>query len=120
MTLLENRWFRVEQTENPDVRIYGSRLPLLPEGWGVQGLIKGQQSRDDLPFEVAPVLKLVADVPGVAQAEVRAYQIVVIKSPVFSWEEIDLHMLPLMRGVVSACEMEHHEAPRSKLNPFAS
>ena len=57
-----------------------------------------------LDFDLAPVLALVLAIPGVASARAFAYRMIVQKSPLFEWDEIEQHMLALLLGVRLALE----------------
>lgn len=91
------------QEINENQRVYHSRERLLPMGLGMIGMLKGQETRTDLDLgvtinELPSVLVFVLGISGVVQAEVRAHHVVLVKSPVFDWDEIDDHMLRLLQG----------------------
>jgi hypothetical protein len=99
LVLRETPFFRVEQP-SVDVRTYHVRLRLLDDA-GSQGFVAGSE-HGDWGFEVSPLLRFVLTIPGVAGAEVRAYYLAVQKSPLFSWDEIETELMPLIYGVKQA------------------
>lgn len=118
--LLENHWYAIAGTTDPDVRVYYTRL-LLMSDYGVQGLLKGSQfGQIPLMFEPAPIIELVLEMPGVVHAEVRAHHILLTKSPVFTWDEIDERMLVLMEGIALATDLneKEHGVPKEELQPY--
>ena len=98
------------QNLEPHLRVYHSRLRLLDGGWQFQGGFPGMKylmRGDGEQEEICPVLELVLSVRGVERAEVRAWKLIVWKSPIFHWHEIDAHLLPLMMGIPQAFEATH-------------
>lgn len=104
----ESTYFGVEKVPNDDnTRVYHSRLRLLDERWQYQGGFKGIRlagMSDDQEVPLASVLAFVLDLDGVTFAEVKAYQLTVKKSPLFSWDEIEVNLLPLWLGIKPALE----------------
>ena len=72
--------------ENPGLRIYFSRSELTKTVCVGE---RGTQIKD-------PLLKLVLEIPGIAFAEVHVYQIVVLKVPTYTWDEIEPQIAKLL------------------------
>jgi hypothetical protein len=99
--LIQNQWFGVEESGDPDVRVYHSRLRLLDEFANVQAMANMRQlvNTDGTPHELPAVVETLLSIKGVATVNVQAYIAVVRKSPLYDWREIDDDVLRLLGGV---------------------
>jgi hypothetical protein len=102
----ETPWWAIEEDPEkaPHVRVYHTRIS-LQEDYGQQGGLSNTVAGIDVAgrwFDLCPVGQMVLQIPGVTGIEVRKNQITVCKSPIFKWDEIDEHMMPLMYGIKQA------------------
>lgn len=107
MILKQNKYYAVETLDDPDSRMYHSRVRLLDQGLQVVSAYKGCDKYDfgHGPTELPAVLSTVLEFPGVASATLRAYHVVVNRSPVYDWDEIEKPMLALLEGVSEAVDV---------------
>ena len=106
MIVRQNKYLAVETLDDPDTRVYHSRVRLLDEGLQVASANKGCGYLDfgRGPEHLPAVLASVLEFPGVASATLRAYHVVVAKSPVFDWGEVEKPILSMLEGAQNAVE----------------
>lgn len=90
-----------EDPRNPLHRSYHSRMRLLDEGFQIVGGNKGSRYIAE-GVEIPGLLDTVLDIPGVAHAQVTAYQLDILRSPMYAWDEIDQDMVRLWLGIPTA------------------
>jgi len=92
-------YYACELTPDNDLRIYHSRLPLL-DGLITEACHKGM-------FEdMSPFMELLMSIDGIAVAQIYMYKFYVRKSSIFTWQEIDVKIMELLRCIPLACGQE--------------
>lgn len=74
----------------PDVRVYHSRFPLTEKP---EETAQGNEHSDNAVLDIA------ANIPGVAMVVAKRYALVIMRSPMFEWAEIEVHLLRLLTAV---------------------
>jgi hypothetical protein len=57
---------------------------------------------EDMP--IPGVLELVLSIPGVVHAQVTAWKLDILKSPVYEWDDVEDHLIPLWLGIKTAID----------------
>jgi hypothetical protein len=83
MSPIERIHFAMQNTDNPDCRVYHTRMVLTD--FASQGVVKCE----GVEILVDGILEFVISMPGVTQALVEPHRLTVTKSPLFDWEEIE-------------------------------
>lgn len=97
--LAEDTYFGLEIVDL-QTRRYHSRVRLL-EDWQIQGGLAGANFLSN-GQPLCAVLEFLLNIPGVTEAQVRAYHFTVTKSPIFSWDSIQGQIGSILLGIRTA------------------
>jgi hypothetical protein len=104
------KFFNIEEfPDDPDLRVYHSRLRLLDEGYQHLEAYKGVGLVDpETPLPA--VMEFALDVDGVIWVRISAYTLVVRKNTLFKWTDIDKELIELWIGIKAAMDLESFAA----------
>lgn len=91
MTQHERPSFLVEESENPNVKSFHTRM-ILTDYVSI-----GVSKCEEVVESVDGILDFVMRIPGVTQAQVEPHKLTVIKSPAFGWDEIEPRIISLFQ-----------------------
>lgn len=97
----DNRYINIEvpdPAEDPNFRIYHSRLRLLDVGLQNMAAYKGATMVSE-EINLPSIMEFALDIDGVMWVGISAYQLSVRKAPIYRWEDIDEKLLALFIGV---------------------
>lgn len=103
----ERQHFVRQDTDNQNCRLYHTRMVLTE--FPSQGVVKCEGVEE----MVDGVLSFVIAIPGVVQASVEPHKLTVVKSPAFSWDEVEPKLLSLLQ-FSKIPELLRHPAPGLK------
>jgi hypothetical protein len=83
--------FAIATTSDPECRIFHTRMILTDH------VCVGVSGCDNVAELVEGILDFVMRLPGVVQAQVERHKLTVVKSPMFSWDEIEEPLVELLR-----------------------
>lgn len=99
--LKDNKYINIEVPDaanDPDFRIYHSRLRLLDVGLQNMAAYKGATMVSE-EINLPSIMEFALDIEGVMWVGISAYQLSVRKAPIYKWEDIDKKLLELFVGV---------------------
>lgn len=103
---IDARWWGMQKTGDADARLYHSRLRFIDHAR--EAVTQGIKSFEDAYGDVrepCPVARLILDVRGVEFVDLSANRMLIRKSPLVSWAEIERDVMPLLYGVRQAVEL---------------
>jgi hypothetical protein len=110
--LVQNMWWAIEgQNADDATRTYHTRLKLMDNLNICRAATNMTQAMlaDGTLLGLPPVLRLVLDIRGVAEAVITAYALTIVKSPVVSWAEIEAEVTTLLYGVRQAVTLQMYD-----------
>jgi hypothetical protein len=99
---VKNEYYGIEvNDENVHIRAYHSKLKLLQQG-SQQSVFACGPSTPAVGLD--PLMSLILDIRGIEAVDLYLYRVVIRKSSMFEWDEIEAQIIELLKGVKTAFE----------------